>query len=122
MPNGQIETPKVVLSKQAEVPKVALGGTPIAALGEGVSGILSSIANALPEAPVAPTALPSFPKLPTGMGQMPQIPKVTEFIKGIEAGLPEALPKLSLAQGVTERGGITEGEKPTGSVATRGSL
>jgi hypothetical protein len=109
MPNNQIEQPKVVLSKQAEVPKVALGGTPIAALGEGVSSILSSIANALPEAPAAPTALPSFPKLPTGMGQMPQIPKVTEFIKSIEAGLPAGLPKFG--QGAGE-GGTTPTEVP----------
>jgi hypothetical protein len=101
MPNNQIETPKVVLSKQAEVPKVALGGTPIAALGEGVSGILSSIANVLPETPAAPMGIPSFPKLPTTMGGMPQIPQVTEFIKSIEAGLPQGLPKLGQGAGST---------------------
>jgi hypothetical protein len=104
MANNQIETPKVVLSKQAEVPKVALGGTPIAALGEGVSGILSSIANVLPETPAAPMGMPSFPKLPTAMGGMPQIPQVTEFIKNLEAGLPTGLPKL----GQTVTGAKTE--------------
>jgi hypothetical protein len=120
MPN-QIEQPKVVLTRQAQVPKVALSGTPLAPLGEGVTGILSSVAGALPEAPAAPTALPAFPTLPT-VGA-PQVPQVTEFIKSVEAGLPEGLPKISQGLGsAPERGQIEEKKvKPVG-VATRGSL
>jgi hypothetical protein len=121
--SNQIETPKVVLTKQAEIPKVALSGTPVAALGEGVSGILSSIANILPEAPALPTGVN------LGSKGLPQLPKIKDFAVAVEeTGLP--LPKVSQALGqfektvggVSERGTITEEKPPVGGVATRGSL
>lgn len=120
MPN-QFEAPKVVLAKQAQFPKQATLGTPVAPLGEGLSGILSSIAAILPEIPAMPAGLPGFPALPTGAPQFAQPPMVTEFIKSIEAGLPGGLPKLGQGGGQTVRGQIVEGRPPV-SVATRGSL
>lgn len=53
-----------------------------------VSTLLASFTDNLPEMPALPNALP------TGVNQLPQMPMVTEFIKSIEAGLPEGLPKL----------------------------
>ena len=98
MPNG-IEAPKVVLARQAEVPKVALGGTPLAALGLGVTGVLNSIASLVPDIPVLPLMAGGLPAFPTSTA-IPKIPVVTEFIKSIETGLPTGLPKLT-GQGTT---------------------
>lgn len=54
-----------------------------------ISGILSSIADALPEGP----------ELPIGGqgGSSPEfkLPRVTTFVKGFEERLPEGLPKVS---------------------------
>lgn len=96
MPN-QFEAPKIVLTRQAEMPKLALGATPLAALGEGLTGVLSTIAKALPEAPVLPAGMLKLPAMGAAAPQLPKMPMVTEFIKSIETGLPAGLPKLGQA-------------------------
>ena len=76
------ETPKDVLLKQAEVPKIAMKGSPLAPLGEGISGILSSVAQTLPDvAPAAPPQLPQFPPPPAAPAGL-QSP----FMRGAEEG------------------------------------
>lgn len=57
MPNG-LPSPKSFLQQQAQMPSTILANTPLAALGQGLSGVLSQIAGTLPE----------LPALPAGMG------------------------------------------------------
>ena len=82
MPNG-FEPPKVVLSRQAEIPKLALAGSPVAAMGEGLSSLLTSVALSVPDMP--------GPGLPAAVGggglQLP------DFLKGIQASLPAGFPQ-----------------------------
>ena len=69
------------LMEQARLPKSVLSNTPLAALGDSLTGVMSNIASALP-------AMPSM-AAPAGMTQ------VASFFKGIEASLPEGVPKIS---------------------------
>ena len=82
MPEAPRETPKDVLLKQAEIPRIATEGSPVAPLGEGVSGILSSIAQTLPD--VAPAALPELPQFPPP----PAAPRQPQFMRGAEEASP----------------------------------
>ena len=112
---NQFETPKLVLTRQAEIPKIALSATPLAALGEGLTGVLAKVAGGLPEM----GAVPGAPAAPAAL---------TNLFKSLEATLPAGLPKMpdvlgKMTQGGgAQRGTVSEEQLGAGAVATRGTL
>lgn len=99
----EIETPKMVLTRQAEIPKLALMGSPVAAMGEGLSGVLASFAQSVPD--LAAPALPGT----TGVGGPPNVP---DFLKSIQASLPGGgPPQLGGGQGQATIGPKVENAK-----------
>ena len=88
-----------ILGKQAAIPKdIAKGfGGPIGGLGEGVTGILSNIADSMPkmEMPVMPKFdMPFGGKSAAGAMSAPVI-GIKTFVQSAEDMIPIEVPKLS---------------------------
>jgi len=87
-----LQTPKEALLHHAQIPKFVLQGSPLAALGEDISGVLSDIAANVPEIPEVEAALRRAPRLPRPP-RLPRFPRLgvegpEAFIRGIEAASP----------------------------------
>ena len=99
----QLEAPKLLLARQASFPKLALQGTPVAPLGEGLSGVLTTLANALPDVPSPPGGAGVIPT--PGAPGAAGLPRFSSLFKSLEANLPDGLPRLSQVTQSLEGGG-----------------
>ncbi len=121
---------KDILVEHAKVPGSLLGGTPLAAVGSSISGIMGSVANNVP----APAGLPSLPLVPAptlptmpalgalGLGKGPFAGLGMGGVRGAQVSRSLGATSLSPA-GVTTLAPLSDAiVQPAGMQGGRGSL
>lgn len=91
MPNNQLPNPKEALKGSLSVPRSIEASLPTGM--PQISSALSNIIDSLPDITAPTFQLPQLPVAGAGFNG------VTDFIRGIEASLPQGTPKLSQAIG-----------------------
>lgn len=92
-------SPKTLLIQRASLPARTLASTPLASVGNGITGALNKVALALPELPALPASMPKLPTLPAmPASAASKVPlPIISFVKDVEIKLPTGVPSIAAA-------------------------